>query len=70
MFARLSTLISIGRGPKLQALGHRLQLSAQLGLALPDPVSDFAAVESRESWAGKLAPGVSLKFLQCIYVAT
>jgi hypothetical protein len=45
-------------------------MGSQLDLALPDPVSNLAAVECRETWAGKLPPSVSLQFLQGIYVAT
>jgi hypothetical protein len=55
---------------KAQMLGHRIQVFPQLDLALPDPVSDLAALERRETWAGELPPGVSLQCFQRIYVAT
>ena len=56
--------------PKAQTFRHHCQIGSQLDLTLPDPVSNLAAVERRETWAGKLPPSVSLQFLQGIYVAT
>jgi hypothetical protein len=45
---------------KAHTLGPHFQISPQLGLALPDPVSKLALVERGEIWAGELAPGHSL----------
>ena len=56
--------------PKAETFRHHCQIGSQLDLTLPDPVSNLAAVECRETWAGKLPPSVSLQFLQGIYVAT
>jgi hypothetical protein len=56
--------------PKAQTFRHQGQVAPQLGLALPDPVSDLAAIEDRKSGTSKLPPGVSLQFFQRIYVAT
>jgi hypothetical protein len=56
--------------PKAQTFGHHCQLAPQLGLALPDLVSNLTAIEHRESRAGKFPPGVSLPFLQDINIAT
>jgi hypothetical protein len=55
---------------KAHTLGLHFQISPQLGLALPDPVSKLALVERGEIWAGELAPGHSLQFFQRMDVAT
>ena len=52
-----------------RTFGPHLQISPQVGLALPDPVSNLAAVERGEAWIGQLAPRYSLQFLQRMDVA-
>src|SRR5487761_2032343 len=56
--------------PKSQTFRHHFQAGPQFGLALLDPVSKLAAVEGRQTWAGKLAPGVPLQRFQGVYLAT
>ena len=56
--------------PKAQTFRHHCQIGSQLDLTLPDPVSNLAAVERRETWASKLPPGFSLQCFQRIYIAT
>jgi len=57
------------RWPKAQALRPQPQKIPQFKLALPDPVSDLAAVEAGEAGAGEFAPSVSLDCFQGVYVS-